>query len=77
LPPPSTVQRGAKVQRRQSMKRYSKMGRDRYNELMLDQSAKLTQEEIDDGWHFCTEWDFLLIHKSWMEFECCDCYGDK
>lgn len=28
---------------------------------MNDERLQLTQAEIDQGWHFCAEWDSLLI----------------
>ena len=34
---------------------------------------KLTDEEREAGWHYCYEWDGLLINKSWPEAECCQC----
>jgi hypothetical protein len=33
----------------------------------------LTDREFANGWHFCFEWDGLLIHPSWPEAECCRC----
>jgi len=45
---------------------------DRYNALM-DEKADLTREEWEDGWHFCAEWDYLLIHPSHPEANCCSC----
>jgi hypothetical protein len=51
-----------------------RMTDERYDELMEDDNLRLTQEEIDEGWHFCMcEWDGLLIHKRWKEAEFC-CY---
>jgi len=35
---------------------------------------KLTEEEQRE-WHFCWDWDGLLIHKDHPEFECCVCAG--
>ena len=32
----------------------------RYTELMENEGAGLTQQEMREGWHFCTDWDFLL-----------------
>ena len=49
------------------------MNKKRYKELMNNIELKLTEEEIKEGWHFCEEWDGLLIHKSWKEAECCIC----
>lgn len=44
----------------------------RYEELMCG-NAKLTTEEMKSGWHFCCEWDELLIHPTWPEAICCRC----
>jgi len=43
----------------------------RYNELMYDLGAKLTDEEISEGWHFCAEWDGLLIGPGMPGLESC------
>jgi hypothetical protein len=45
----------------------------RYIELTNNLELKLSNEEVDLGWHFCNEWDGLLIHKTWPEHECCIC----
>ncbi len=34
---------------------------------------KLTKAEIAEGWHFCPEWDFLLIHPKDTEYKFCLC----
>jgi hypothetical protein len=34
---------------------------DRYRELMQPDGPPLTAEEIDAGWHFCLEFDGLLV----------------
>lgn len=33
----------------------------------------LTQQETDDGYCFCMDWDGLLIHISEQEAEVCTC----
>lgn len=43
----------------------------RYNQLMGD--SKLTQEEIDLGWHFCNEFDGLVVGPGMLELKCCSC----
>ena len=35
----------------------------RYDELMNDDSTKLTQEELDTGYHFCPGMDGLLCRR--------------
>jgi hypothetical protein len=47
---------------------------ERYNELMYGPSPQsLTKEESASGWHWCWDFDGLLIHKSWDEMQCCTC----
>jgi hypothetical protein len=45
----------------------------RHKELMANQDLCLTPEEIAEGWHFCWDWDGLLIHKDDREAEICSC----
>lgn len=45
----------------------------RYNELMKNEDLKLSKAEIKDGWHFCYEWDELLIGPGMGEMEYCSC----
>ena len=42
-------------------------------ELELN-DGELTKEEIEEGWHFCIEWDGLLIKRGDPEAECCNCF---
>lgn len=49
------------------------MTEERYKELMDNQQLKLTEAEITEGYHFCPDWDVLLIHKFDMECEFCTC----
>jgi hypothetical protein len=53
------------------------MSKKRYHELSHDRSSKLSQCEIDIGWHFCEEWDGLLIHLLDPEADSCNCYEIK
>lgn len=39
----------------------------RYRALMEDPVEKLTDEEIAEGWHYCMEWDFLLVYPKMKE----------
>ncbi len=48
---------------------------ERYQRLMSGES--LTPEEMADGWHFCCEWDGLLIHPSWREARVCTCLSEN
>lgn len=49
------------------------MTRERYTELVQNVGLTLTQDEVKAGWHFCYDWDWMLIHTSWEEFQ--DCSG--
>jgi hypothetical protein len=52
-----------------------KISNKRYKKLM-DYSGKvslLTEEEMEFGWHFCSDWDFLLISPDMKEHEFCNC----
>lgn len=46
---------------------------ERYRELNSAASGTLTAEEMRAGWHFCPDWDFLLINPSEPEGESCCC----
>ena len=54
-----------------------KMTQERWNYLMQpfegDESVMLTAEELANGWHWCDEWDGLLIHTDDIEFHHCTC----
>jgi hypothetical protein len=49
----------------------------RYWHLDRHGDAQLTAEELAAGWHFCHDWDFMLVHKSWPESECCNCNDQR
>jgi hypothetical protein len=49
------------------------MTNERYKELWENYEAPLTQEEINEGWHFCVEWDGLLIGPGMDEMDFCKC----
>ena len=34
---------------------------ERYHELETDPKAKLTKEECKEGWHYCSDWDGMLV----------------
>ncbi len=38
-----------------------------------DESVMLTAKELANGWHWCDEWDGLLIHTDDIEFHHCKC----
>lgn len=35
--------------------------------------VRLSEEEMKDGWHWCGEWDDLLVHYKDEEFKYCTC----
>lgn len=49
------------------------MNRERWNLLMTTDSEKLSDDEISQGWHFCDDWDGLLIGPGMGEMEACEC----
>lgn len=36
----------------------------------------LTQEELDQGYHFCPDWDFLLVGPEDEDAQACTCKWD-
>jgi len=50
-----------------------KMSNARYAALMDSDSLLLTQEEKDAGYHFCHDWDGLLVGLGTMEWDGCTC----
>lgn len=49
------------------------MSHARWEAVMNDPSVYLTDEERADGWHFCCDWDGLLVGPGTMEWDCCTC----
>lgn len=45
---------------------------ERWKELMRAEDD-LTEEEIQEGWHFCWEWDGLLVGPGMDEMDSCLC----
>ena len=35
--------------------------------------GNLTELEINQGWHFCPDWDYALIHPYDFEYDYCNC----
>lgn len=35
---------------------------------------RLTKKEYNEGYHYCDDWDFLLIKPGSGEWECCTCH---
>jgi hypothetical protein len=46
---------------------------DRYRALMSDDELRLTDEELREGWHFCDQFDGLLVGPGMPEMETCHC----
>lgn len=44
----------------------------RYNQLMRSNNP-LTDAEIEEGWHFCNEFDGLLVGPHMSELNFCSC----
>jgi len=49
----------------------------RWQKLMDDDNAQLTQNEIAEGWHFCSDFDGLLIGPGMGEMKFCHCNEKK
>jgi len=49
------------------------MTHERWTEVEKNQELKLTAQEIADGWHFCPEWDGLLVNSNDEEGEGAAC----
>ena len=49
------------------------MTNERFEAFLADDSLELTSAEIVEGWHFCQEFDGLLVSPSCEEFEHCTC----
>ena len=50
---------------------------ERRKELDSSPDACLTDEELAEGYHFCCEWDYLMVGPNDGEADCCCCYGGK
>lgn len=48
------------------------MNKERYNELEST-GLGLTKEEYHQGWHWCNEWDGMLVGPSTQEALVCSC----
>lgn len=48
----------------------SGMDAERFEFLMRYETATLTEKEISEGWHFCQEFDGLLMHVGTMGCIC-------
>ena len=46
---------------------------ERYNALMKSNTLSLTEVEIAAGWHYCIDWDFLLVGPEMPEFAVSEC----
>lgn len=49
----------------------------RYQELQWAENVRLTEEEMKAGWHWCYEWDDMLIHPNMPEYAHCTCKGNE
>lgn len=47
------------------------MNRERWQSLMESDAPLLTKKECAEGWHFCVEWDGLLVGPGMKESEFC------
>lgn len=45
----------------------------RWQSLMSDDKSELTDSEIADGWHWCHDFDGLLVGPDMEELNYCNC----
>jgi hypothetical protein len=50
------------------------MDNDRWSKVHNSNTEPLTPEEIAEGWHFCLEWDGLLVGPGMDELKYCNCF---
>lgn len=46
---------------------------ERWKALMADDESCLTQEEMSEGWHWCLDFDLLLVGPGMDEIQNCNC----
>lgn len=49
------------------------MNNERWKDLMANDKLYLTVEELQEYWHFCPDWDGLLINPDMGEWKACCC----
>lgn len=49
---------------------------ERWTTAMASQ-LRLTLFEMRNGWHYCWEWDGMLVGPGMMEYSCCMCHGTQ
>lgn len=49
------------------------MTAERLQQLLHDQTDQLTPDEVESGWHFCPEWDDMIIGPDCNELVFCTC----
>jgi len=52
------------------------MDNKRWLYLETNVDAKLTKEEMEEGWHWCCEFDYLLVGPGMQEMEYCLCFDE-
>jgi hypothetical protein len=53
------------------------MDRARHYELEVNPTAKLSDEELRAGWHFCPDWNFMLVGPGMRAMDACSCKEQK
>jgi hypothetical protein len=49
----------------------------RYLALETHEDLSLTDEEVKEGWHWCRDWDGMLVGPGMPEVDCCTCRQPK
>lgn len=53
------------------------MDHERYQDLMWRSKGDLTECEVSEGWHWCRDWDGLLVGPGMFETSACTCEASK
>lgn len=51
------------------------MTNERYMTVERSASLPLTTDEVSEGWHFCLDWDGMLVGPGMVAFESCLCHS--
>ena len=49
----------------------------RYIELDSGPDPQLTPEELKEGWHFCPDWDYMLLGPGMSDLGGCLCINKR
>lgn len=58
-------------------RRNETMDKKRFDELNGNDGRSLTESELAEGWHFCPDWDYLLVGPGSAEQDGCTCENNE